>query len=72
MPSSDYSENTAAKNTIVFLPKRATGGSSFWAIENKLFLLLYCSGKLEIATNKRDCNKLVFSCRKFVTKIVFS
>jgi hypothetical protein len=43
------------------LPERATAGSSFWAIENKLFLLLDYNGKLEIASNKRDYNKLIFS-----------
>jgi hypothetical protein len=41
-----------AKNTIVFLPERATKGNSFWAIENKLFLLPDCNGKLEIAPKK--------------------
>jgi hypothetical protein len=30
--------------------KRATAGSSFWAIENKLFLLQDCNGKLEKAS----------------------
>lgn len=56
------------KNNIVFLPERATKGSSFQAIENKLFLRTGCSGKLEIASK----NKLGFLKRKFVTKIVFS
>jgi len=36
-PSPDCSENFAGKNNIIFLTKRATNGSSFWAIENKLF-----------------------------------
>lgn len=50
------------------MPERATKGSSFQAIENKLFLRTGCSGKLEIASK----NKLGFLKRKFVTKIVFS
>lgn len=54
------------------MPERATAGSSFTAIENRLFLLMNCNEKLEIASNKQGYNKLVFSYRKFVTKIVFS
>jgi len=69
--SPDSSENTKAKNNIVLLPERATAGSSFAAIENRLFLLMDCNGKLEIASNKRNYKQLVFSYRKFVTKIVF-
>jgi hypothetical protein len=37
MPSPDCSGNPEVKNNIVFLPERATKGSSFQAIENKLF-----------------------------------
>ena len=36
MPSPDYSGNMEVKNNIVFLPERATRGSSFQAIETHI------------------------------------
>jgi hypothetical protein len=50
--SRDCSENTKAKNNTVLLLERATAGSSFAAIENRLFLLMDCNEKREIASNK--------------------
>jgi hypothetical protein len=44
------------QNNIVFLLERATSGSSFQGIENKLFLLLDCNEKREKAPSINDCN----------------
>ncbi len=61
IPSRDCSGNKEAKNNTVLLSERATEGSSFAAIENRLFLLMYCNEKREKASNREDYNKLIFS-----------